>query len=211
LADGTQLEILRQNSSTREDLGLLAVMDALEKRDRITQRELARVTGLTLKKVNYCLHKLLQKGHVKFQRARNNPDKRIYLYILTPSGMRAKSRLTYRFVRFTLDFYGQVEQKLLRCLREMDAAGATRILLYGATDAARILLDLAQQNGVEVVGVVDDDYDGMDFHGVPAFPSRHLREHTWDGILVTTLQGPDEATGLLRGRGVPPDSIWELS
>ncbi|HEY79942.1 MAG TPA: hypothetical protein G4O05_02525, partial [Caldilineae bacterium] len=39
----------------------------------------------------------------------HNPDKRSYLYILTPAGLQAKSRLTYRFLRFTLDFYEQVE------------------------------------------------------------------------------------------------------
>ena len=111
------MEILRQSSATREDLGLLAVMDALEERDEISQRELARVTGLNLKKVNYCLHKLLEKGHVKFQRVRDNPDKRSYLYILTPAGLKAKSRLTYSFLRFTFDFYNLSLIHICRCRR----------------------------------------------------------------------------------------------
>ena len=62
--------------------------------EQITQRELARTTGLNLKKVNYCLQKLLEKGYIKFQRVRKNPDKRSYLYILTPAGLKAKSQLT---------------------------------------------------------------------------------------------------------------------
>ena len=47
------MEIFRQSSPIRETLGLLAVIEALEEGERITQRELARVTGLNLKKVNY--------------------------------------------------------------------------------------------------------------------------------------------------------------
>ena len=63
------MDIFRQSSLARENMGLLAVLEALEDGQKITQRELAVVTGLNLKKVNYCLHKLLEKGHVKFQRA----------------------------------------------------------------------------------------------------------------------------------------------
>jgi DNA-binding MarR family transcriptional regulator len=211
LAHRAEIELLQQSSATRENLGLLAVMEALEDGDRITQRELAKVTGLNLKKVNYCLHKLLEKGHVKFQRARNNPDKRAYLYILTPAGMKAKSLLTYRFVRFTLDFYGRMEEKLLRCLLAMDGSGVKRIVLSGATDVARILLDLAQRNGVQVTGVVDDDYDGNEFHGVPAFHSQCLNHHRWDGVLVTTLDEQGRAEEGLVKLGVTPDRIWRLS
>ena len=54
-------------------------MDVLEQKQGLTQRELAEETGLNLKKVNYCLHKLLEKGHLKFQKVRRNPDKRSYL------------------------------------------------------------------------------------------------------------------------------------
>ena len=63
-----------QDTTTRDDLGMLAVMEALTEGGRVTQRELSRQTGLNLKKVNYCLHRLLEKGHVKFQRALNRPD-----------------------------------------------------------------------------------------------------------------------------------------
>ena len=55
-----------QDTSTREDLGMLAVLEVLVDREQVSQRELSRQTGLYLKKVNYCLHKLVEKGHVKF-------------------------------------------------------------------------------------------------------------------------------------------------
>ena len=122
---------------------------------RRCQRELSRRTGLNLKKVNYCLHKLLEKGHVKFQRAVNNPDKRTYLYILTPAGFKAKSYLTYRFLKYTLDFYTQVESKLKRSLRDMAKVGVRRVVLYGASEAAKIVLGLVEAYGIEVVGVLD--------------------------------------------------------
>ena len=117
------MPIPKQDTATRQDLGMLAVMEALADEEQVTQRELSRQTGLNLKKVNFCLHKLLEKGHVKFQRALNNPDKRGYLYILTPTGVKEKSRLTYRFLKFTMAYYSRVEEKLMQCLAEMGDAG----------------------------------------------------------------------------------------
>ena len=205
------MEILRQSSSTRESLGLLAVMEVLEDRENITQRELARATGLNLKKVNYCLHKLLEKGYVEFQRARRNPDKRAYLYILTPAGMRAKSRLTYQFLKFTFDFYNRMEEKLHRCLNEMVKTGVERVVLYGASDVARILGEMVNGEGVEVVGVVDDAYEGREFHGMVVVKGLQLKELKWDGVLITTLNRLDEAEERLRDFGVREKVIWKLS
>ena len=205
------MEIFRQSSTTREDLGLLAVMDAIEERERITQRELARVTGLNLKKVNYCLHKLLEKGYVKFQRALHNPDKRVYLYILTPAGFRAKSRLTYGFLRFTLNVYNKLEEKLRHCLDEMASAGVQKVLLYGASDAARILLGIVNGKPIEVVGVVDDEYEGREFHGVPVMKSRQLKDLQWEGILITGLGDFEVVEENLVKMEVSRDAIWTLT
>ena len=205
------MDIFRQSSPTRENMGLLAVMEALEEREKITQRELARETGLNLKKVNFCLHKLLEKGYVKFRRARQNPDKRTYLYILTPTGLRAKSQLTYGFLKFTLDFYNRVEEKLRRCLSEMASAGVKRVVLYGASDAARVLFGMVDGDGVAVVGVVDDAHGSGVFSGMPVVKSWELRDLAWDGVLITALEDFEGAEARLEELGVSQEAIWKLS
>lgn len=204
------MDILKQSSDTREDLGLLAVMEALEAKEQITQRELAQATGLNLKKVNYCLHKLLEKGHVKFEKVRKNPDKRAYLYILTPAGMRMKSELTYRFLRFTLDFYTRVEEKIRRTIGGMERAGLHRVVLFGATDAARILADLMEGQNSSIAGIVDASYDGKEFHGLDVYADLGAVDVPWDAVLITALEGVDEIEGELKGGGAPPDVVWRL-
>jgi DNA-binding MarR family transcriptional regulator len=205
------MDLIKQDSATREDLGLLAVMDALADEEQVTQRELSRRTGLNLKKVNYCLHKLLEKGHVKFQRVVNNPDKRAYLYIMTPAGFKAKSHLTYRFLKFTLDFYNQVEVKLRSCLSDMAGAGARRIALCGASEAAKIVLELVDRHGIEVVGVLDSEFVGTRFNGLPVFEREDMHDGEWDGVLITALERLDEVEAELRDWGLPEDRIWRLS
>ena len=201
----------KQDISIREDLGMLAVMEALADEEQVTQRELSRRTGLNLKKVNFCLHRLLEKGHVKFQRLMNNPDKRVYLYILTPSGLKEKSRLTYRFLQMTLGYYGRVEDKLRACVEEMGRAKVDEIVLCGATDAARIVLDLVRGTGIRVVGVLDEEHIGDEFEGVPIVSARGLDDLSWNGLLITALEDPEEVACRLRAVGLSDSMVWRLS
>ena len=205
------MDFLKQNSATREDLGMLAVMDALVGEQQVTQRELSRRTGLNLKKVNYCLHKLLEEGYIKFQRAMYNPDKRTYLYILTPSGLKAKSRLTYRFLQFTLEFYNQVEFKLQRCLKQMEKAGVQRMVLCGASDVARVVMGQVSENGIEVVGMLDKAYEEADFDGVPVLLEEDLKELEWDGLLITALEDLEELEEDLHAMEIPEKKICRLT
>ncbi len=199
-----------QDISTREDMGTLAVMEALVDQEEITQRELSRQTGMNLKKVNFCLHKLLEKGFIKFQRAIHNPDKRVYLYVLTPAGLREKSRLTYGFLKFTLAYYNRVEERLAERLTSMAAAGAGKVVLYGASDAARIVMGMVG-NGIEVVAVLSEGHNASEFGGVPVVAPDALSLLEWDAILVTALDDLDEAEGRLAILGLPAEKVWRLT
>lgn len=205
------MDLFRQNSATREDLGMLAVMDALAAEDQVTQRELSRQTGLNLKKVHFCLHKLLEKGYVKFQRALHNPDKRVYLYIVTPAGLKAKSELTYRFLKVTLDFYNQVEAKVQQTLATMEKAGIERVVLYGASDAARMVQEQTRANRIEVVGILDEHYQDQEFDGLPLLKAADLQRQAWDGVLITALENLDKAERYLEEAGIAATKVWKLS
>ena len=200
------MPIPMQDTTTRDDLGTLAVMEALTEGEQVTQRELSRQTGLNLKKVNYCLNRLLEKGHVKFQRLMNRADKRAYLYILTPAGLKEKSRLTYQFMKMTLGYYNRVEEKLQACLAAMGNAGVRKIVLFGASEVARIVLSVIEQDVVEVVGVIDDD-DRIPFEAIPTIRGEELNSLVWDGVLITDLDGVDQR---LRELGVPESKVWHL-
>lgn len=206
------MDILKQSSSTKETLGFLAIMEAIGEKNHISQRELARQTGLNLKKVNYCLHKLLERGHIKFQKVRNSPDKRVYLYILTPNGLKAKSQLTYGFLRFTLDFYNQVEEKLRRQVRDIANAGVRRVVLCGASDAARILISMCRETGdLALLGVVDENADDPEFFGIPILSRDDLKNLDCEGVLITALDNIDSEEEGLVTSGVSAEKIWKLT
>ena len=51
--------------------------------------------------------------------------------------MKEKSRLTYRFLKFTMGDYARVEEKLTACLADIGTAGVRRLVLLGARAAER--------------------------------------------------------------------------
>ena len=83
----------------------LDLLRKLESNPQNTQRELSREMGVSLGKVNYCMKKMTEKGWVKLTNFSHNPNKMGYAYLLTPSGIEEKSRLTFSFLKRKLIEY----------------------------------------------------------------------------------------------------------
>ncbi len=83
----------------------LDLLRKLEANPKYTQRELSEEMGVSLGKVNYCMKKLIEKGWVKLSNFSRNPNKVNYIYLLTPSGIEQKARLTFEFLAIKLEEY----------------------------------------------------------------------------------------------------------
>jgi len=77
----------------------LDLLRKLESSPHFTQRELSKEMGVSLGKVNYCIKKLTEKGLIKLTNFTHNQNKIGYAYLLTPSGIEEKSRLTFSFLK----------------------------------------------------------------------------------------------------------------
>ena len=78
------------------DLNILGSIDQNTIKD---QRALSKIIGTSLGKVNYCLKALINKGFMKVGNFKRNTQKLSYLYLLTPSGLEEKARLTASFLK----------------------------------------------------------------------------------------------------------------
>ena len=74
------------------------LLTELEKTPKQTQRELSKLFGVSLGSLHYCLNALIKKGYIKVKNFNKNPNKLNYAYILTPSGMALKKKLTIDFL-----------------------------------------------------------------------------------------------------------------
>lgn len=95
------------------------ILRLIEAEPDISQKELARRLGISSGKANYCLKALVQKGLVKAGRFQKNPDKRKYMYFLTPKGMEEKARVTYRFLRRKMEEYERLKEEIEELKKEI--------------------------------------------------------------------------------------------
>ena len=97
----------------------LKLLRYLEEHPQVSQRELAEHLGVSLGKANYCLKALIEKGQVKARNFKNSDNKRSYFYLLTPSGMEAKARITVKFLQRKVQEYEELKTEIRELQREV--------------------------------------------------------------------------------------------
>ena len=99
------------------------LLKLLEENPELSQRQLAEALGVSVGKVNFCLHALLERGLVKVRNFRNSSNKLAYAYYLTPKGAREKIRTTAGFLKRKLAEYEAIEKEIEELKREVRANG----------------------------------------------------------------------------------------
>jgi len=90
----------------------LDLLRRLESNPEFTQRELSQEMGVSLGKVNYCMKKLTEKGLIKITNFTHNPNKIGYVYLLTPSGVEERARLTFSFLKRKIKEYEVLKEEI---------------------------------------------------------------------------------------------------
>ena len=186
---------------SRRDLQLL---EALEHESTITQRTLASRLGMALGLTNLYLKRLVRKGYVKCVNV--SPNRLVYA--LTPKGVARKGRLTYEFMKYSLDFYRDARQHLRRSLVQAVAEGR-RIAIYGTGDAAELVYLLVRDMGLELVAVFELEGGGQ-FLGLPVMTLSEHATVSYDVLIVAVLERPAGTARLLRQLKVPDGKVLML-
>lgn len=91
----------------------------LEDRPNLTQRQMAKETGVSLGKFNYCLKELVKEGFVKVDRFTSSDNKAAYLYLLTPKGIEEKARVTHGFLKRKMAEFQEIKKQIEELRQEM--------------------------------------------------------------------------------------------
>mgnify|MGYP005630848851 FL=1 len=88
------------------------ILRKIGKKERSSQRQIAKELGFSLGKLNYCLKELKKKGLVKVKNFSKNKKKLDYLYMLTPSGFSMKKTLTLNFMKRKMREYDELKSEI---------------------------------------------------------------------------------------------------
>jgi DNA-binding MarR family transcriptional regulator len=189
-------------SESRHELGLL---EAVEQDSHATQRRLAAKLGIAVGLTNIYLKRLVRKGYVKCVSLKSNR----VIYLLTPSGIAEKTRLTYEYMEYSLRLYREARMRVRSVLAPLVQRGDTLIAIYGAGEAAELAYLCLRELGLEPIAVFSDEGGGT-FFGVPVQSIAKCGTVRFDALIVATLDNPTPVLMSLDRLGVTRDKLVPL-
>jgi EPS-associated MarR family transcriptional regulator len=118
----------------------------IEQEPSLTQRELAERVGLSVRKTNYVLGALIDRGLVKAENFRRNKYKAGYIYLLTPKGISEKVSITARFLKRKMDEFDRLKAEIEEIKGDL---GYRRCVYRSDTIYYRV-----QPSGVEIMAIL---------------------------------------------------------
>ena len=183
----------------------LQLLNEVQQDAFVTQRSLATKMGVALGLTNLYLKRLARKGHIKITTI---PSHRIK-YLLTPKGMAEKSRLTYQYMQYSLNYYREMRQRLKEVLAEISQAGTKRIVVYGTGELAELAYLTLREMDLTLVGFVDGG-QGQTFLSYPLWPVEAISNWAYDAVLIADLTDTKKVHSRLVHAGVPKEKIVTL-
>ena len=120
---------------TPEEQRTLDLLEAVESRPDINQRQLAEKLGISLGLANAFLKTVLNKGWIRASKVKA----RRWLYFLTPQGSLEKSRLTINYLHRTLKSFRELRNQADRLLADLSTNGVDGVHLVGDEDLTDIV------------------------------------------------------------------------
>jgi DNA-binding Lrp family transcriptional regulator len=110
------------------------LLDVLARDAGLSQRQVAKETGLSLGMVNLILGRLVKTGAIKVV----SLNGRTARYLLTPAGVAEKTRRAYEYLHRTVDTFRGLRTRIDELIHELHAEGAREFLIHGEGEVADI-------------------------------------------------------------------------
>jgi DNA-binding MarR family transcriptional regulator len=189
-----------------QDLRTLKILEEIEKDKAPSQRYLAGKLNISLGLVNSFLKRLAQKGLFKIK---NIPKNRVK-YILTPKGAAEKTRLTYKYIQYSFQFYKSAREKLRILFYGLTKNGNKKIVFYGAGDLAEIAYISLIEVPIELVAVIDDNKAGEIFMDFVITGSDYLSTIYFDKIIITSIDDTENILKSISKKGISRSKVAML-
>lgn len=110
----------------REDVHF-RILRLLGENPEMSTREIAEAVGVSNGSAYYLVSALAEKGLVKLENFMSSSHKGRYAYVLTPKGLREKSRLTTKFLGRKLKEYEALKEEIAELRDELDKTGDSSV------------------------------------------------------------------------------------
>ncbi len=184
---------------------MLKILDELTLEPLITQRVLSSRLGIALGLVNTYIKRFAKKGHIKITTIPKNRVK----YILTPKGFSEKVRLTYEYMRYSIDYFKDIRLRIDNIYRQMIASGVKDFLIWGDSEVAELCYISMRGLPLNLVGVIDSKRADKGFFGHNIYSFKDFPMLNYDAILITSFNNEEEKQRI-KNLGADMDKVYSL-
>lgn len=179
----------------------LQILQEIENDGQVTQRDLANRTGITLSYLNSYLKQLIKRELVLAQRM----DGRRFLYNLTPEGMVEKVRMSTEYAKWSLNNYKYIREKVLQLCSNLKQNGIHQIVICGISEAAEIVYIATIESGLDIVAVVENNFDSDIWLKQQVAPVESLAEsnYDYDCIIISDINRSQKLAQQLYSLNIP--------
>ena len=191
------------------------LLTEIETGTNMSQRSLARRLGIALGLTNLLLRRVIRKGWVRMIQIKPNRVS----YLLTPTGITEKAKMSRDSLQYSLRFYSEARQRVSARFAELSMTwpvngGEKRIVFFGTGEIAEIGFVCLQETDLRLVAVVDDSRNTR-FFGMPiSSPERLSRTavdgKTYDRLVVMCFDATDAVKATLLAHDVPSERVFWL-
>ncbi len=132
----------------------LQILSHSEENPDTTQADLATQLDVAVGSVNWYIKRLMNKGYIKVTQM----QRRRLRYLLTPTGIAEKTRLTREFMQMSLHWYRVTREASKEFLDEIKQAGYDTVCIKGDGDLAEIVYLTCLEAHVKVKEEIDCSY-----------------------------------------------------
>lgn len=134
-------------NTDNEYLILSTIHDSRDEGASLSQRDIARSTGISIGMVNLLLKRLAERGWLMLRKANG----RNLSYAVTPDGMNELARRGYRYFKKTIRDIAGYRERIEELVLEAKAEGYSTILLVGASELEFMIDYYCVRHGVGLV------------------------------------------------------------
>lgn len=195
----------------------LKILDAFESNHDVSQRSLANNLGIALGLTNLLVKRLVRKGWVQVSNIKPNRVR----YLITPTGIAEKTRLSREYFDSSLHFYrktrSRIQEQFATLSHEWPTNGMTtqkRVVFYGAGEVAEIGYVCLPETDLQLVGVVDPGgasrFFNLSVSAPAALDGLSLNGESFGRLVVMSFGNPESLRAEMQALSVPHECVFWL-
>lgn len=189
------------------DIKTLLLLEAIEKDENQSQRELSKKLDISLGQANKFIKELSLQEVLKSVNFKKGKVK----YIITSKGEKEKNRLARRYLSHSIRYYKEVKRRLGKIFSLLERSKRRDLVLFGAGEICEIACILIREDGFFSFTVVDDERVGSRICGKAIRQESEIGDMTCDAVVIMQLENQEVSLKKLLSYGIPPDKIFCIS